>query len=342
MRRLFGVLLLCTSIALVGAVAPTAPGATPTPLPLLTPEPTPSAGAGTPVVVVYPFDVQGGLDPKIGLAMAQITTDAISSSGGLTMMAVPTGVTRANFLETARTMHADYYISGYVTPVGEMASVVEQLVTVSSGIIIYSQTAEITGVADVASQALVQRDAILAHSGLGERQTVAKSNGTPEPTATNGANVKLSGLNSIVDSVFGHKGKPSASPSPIVKPDRGVIVPRVTAGANAPAIDLTTATNSLYFALNKYFNVQMTALAGQVAQNADAMCGTNRDNTIAAGTLSQTHVSGNKGKMEPTFTLDVYTCFGVKLDEELGKAATPAAAITAAVAAYVAAHPQNS
>ena len=148
-----------------GTVAVTA---TPTPLPLLTPAPAASAGIGTPALVIYPFDVQGGMDKKIGIAMAQITAQQISAAGGINVSPVPEDVMRVNFLANARNLKADYYISGYVTPVGEIAAVVVQLVAVDSGIIIYSQTAQVQTVADVASQALVERDAILVKRASGK------------------------------------------------------------------------------------------------------------------------------------------------------------------------------
>ena len=120
------------------------------------------------------------MDQKIGLAMAQITAQEMSAAGGITIAGVPTGIIRANFLDSdARTQKVDYYISGYVTPVGEIAAVVIQLVAVDSGIIIYSQTAQVATVADVASQALVERDAILVSAHPGSRQSVAEGKGTP-------------------------------------------------------------------------------------------------------------------------------------------------------------------
>ena len=342
MRRLFGVLLLCSSVALLAAT-PVAPASTPTPLPLLTPAPAATAGIGTPVVLVYPFDVQGGLDQKIGAAMAQITGQAMSAPGGVTVLPVPTGVTRANFLANAKAFKADYYISGYVTPVGEIAAVVIQLVAVDSGIIIYSQTAQVATVGDVASQALVERDAILVNAHPGNRQNVSTANETPAPTSTNGANMKIGGLSGIVDSVFGKHGKPTPKPgaTPVVKPQRGVIVARVTGGTEI-AGDLTNATSYLYTALNHYYNAQMTGVTQNVVQSADAICGTNRNNTIATGSLAETKSGGHHPKVQVAFTLSVYTCFGAQLAQQIGTADNINAAINAAVNAYATAHPDNN
>jgi hypothetical protein len=345
LRRLFGVLLLCSSVALLAMAPPgsAAPGATPTPLPLLTPAPAATAGAGTPVVVIFPFDVQGGMDQKVGVAMAQITAQEMAAAGDITISGVPTGIPRSGFLENARTAKADYYISGYVTPVGDIAAVVIQLVAVDSGIIIYSQTAQVATVADVASQALVERDAILVNAHPGKRESVAQTSSTPVPTSTNGANMNVAGLGGIVDSVFGKhpKATPKPGSTPVVKPVRGVIVSRVTGPADLSG-DFTNATSYLYTALNGYYAAQMTGVTSNVAQSADAICGTNRNNTIAAGSLAEIKPAGKHAKPQVAFTLSIYTCFGAQLDQQIGTADSIDKAITAAVAAYVKGHPDNS
>ena len=190
--------------------------AAPTP----TPEPvaTPAAIEQMPVVLVYPFDVQTGADPRIGMAIAQILAQEMVAAGGITVPPVPQGVKRADFLENARTAQADFYISGYVTPVGDSAAVVEQVVSVESGVILFSQTAQVSSVADVASQSLLARSQILAFVGRGTQSVQTQPANTPAPSSTNGAQVPIQGLGSIVNSVFKHKGGAARpSPSPVVK-----------------------------------------------------------------------------------------------------------------------------
>ena len=121
--------------------------------------------------------MQTGVDAKIGFAIASILAQEMSAAGGLNVLAVPTGVKRTDFLETARTQKADFYISGYVTPVGDTAAVVEQVVSVDSGVILFSQTAQVQSVADVASQSLLAR-AQISRSSVGERRTSRRSRPT--------------------------------------------------------------------------------------------------------------------------------------------------------------------
>jgi len=339
LRRLFGVVLFVSSLALMAAVPTPAP--MPTPAPVLAPTPPPAL-AQNPTVLIYPFDAANGSDAKIGSAVAQIYAQTMSGAGGLTVLTIPTNVSRPQFLDYARSQHADYYISGYVTPVGDGAAVVSQVVSVDSGVILFSQTAQVGSVADVASQSLQARAQIMAISGRGTQDINAQSSNTPAPTASNGASMQLKGISGIVDSVFGkhHGNGPTPAPAPIAKPPRGVIVAPVTASGALPAPDAGSATNELYFAMQHFYNVTLTNTTQSVKKAADSICGTKRDNTIATGILEQIQEKHKKAQYQ--YTLQIYACFGDLLDSETGKGDTIKAAVDAAVAAYVKAHPDNS
>ncbi len=329
-RWILGLVLLSSSVALAAATPPPPPP----------PTPGPTAPGQQPTVMVFPFEVQTGADPKLGIAIGQILAQEMTAAGGITVPPVPQGVKRADFLDHAQAAHADFYISGYVTPVGDSAAVVEQVVSVASGVILFSQTAQVQSVADVASQSLLARSQILAFVGRGTETTPRQTAGTPAPTSTNGAQLPLRGIASIVDSVFRHKPSQAASPTPAAKPARGVIVATVSPLGSIAAADLTNATHDLYFALNRHFTAQMNSQpATDIARSADAICGADRNNTIAGGTLQQS--AAHHGH-DVTFNLTIYTCFGATLDHEVGKGTSTKSAIESAVGAYVAAHPDNS
>lgn len=339
--------VLFLSLVLLVAAAPPQPSPAPAPSP--TPSPSPSSAAAppaprlsqAPVILIYPFDVQTGADPKIGIAIAQISAQEMAAAGGLEVPPIPQGVKRADFLEFARTQKADFYISGYVTPVGDTAAVVEQVVSVESGVILFSQTAQVQSVADVASQSLLARTQILTFVGRETQNVEAQASSTPAPSSTNGAKVPISGISSIVNSVFKHKGtRGGPSPAPTTKPSRGIIVAPVIATSALSATDLAGATSELFSALGHFYNVQMTAITSAPAQSTETICGTNRDNTVAAGTMQAGR--GAHNKLQYTLDLTIYTCFGAPLDHQVGKGGSYKAAVNAAVAAYTIAHPNNS
>lgn len=325
------------ALAALAAALLFAVGAAPTPPPG---PPSPPVGE-EPVVLVYPFDVQTGADPRIGSAIAQILAQEMAAAGGITVLRVPVGIKRADFLDNARTDRADFYISGYVTPVGDSAAVVEQVVSVESGVILFSQTAQVASVADVASQSLLARSQILAFVGRGTESVQTQPANTPAPTSTNGAQVPIRGLGNIVNSVFKHKsGSPTPKPAAVVKPERGVIVAPVTSTGQISPTDLTGALHELFFAIDAHYNAQMTSVTSNAAQSSDAICGSNRDNTIATGTLQES--APHHGKNQVTFELLVYTCFGAVLEKETGKGSSIKSAVDSAVSAYATAHPDNS
>jgi TolB-like protein len=339
-RRFVPLLFLAASLALVAA--------TPSPKPSAAPNSTPSASSATPkpafaavpTVLIYPFETQSGADPKIGAAISQILSQTMTGAGGMNVHTAPPNVARSDFQNYARQQHADFYISGYVTPIGDTASVVEQVVSVESGVILFSQTAQVFNVSDVASQSLQARAEILAYTNRGTQNIQRTSSNTPAPAVTNGAQVKLGGISGIVDSVFHHHNAATPTPMPAsAKPSRGIIVAPVAGSGNVPAADLTSATNELYFALSRRYNASITTVKGNVATSADTICGTQRNNTIAGGTIAE---NIPKRGREVEFTLAVYTCFGAVLDTKTGKGNSLKAAIDAAASAYAAAHPQNS
>ena len=254
------------------------------------------------------------------------------------MLAVPQGVKRTDFLENARTKAADFYISGYVTPVGEAAAVVEQVVSVESGVILFSQTAQVQSVADVASQSLQARAQILAFVNRATQNIAPQSTNTPAPTSSNGANMQLRGSAASSTRYFtakaprrrrrlrrsnrsaGLSSRPSAGPGPPPAPTS----PTPPTNSSLRCSGTTRAAHQ---------NVRNVATA------ADAICGTQRNNTIAAGTLSETFP--HHGRPEVVFTLSVYTCFGAVLDKAVGKGDSFKQAVDAAVATYATAHPTN-
>lgn len=336
---------VCCAFALIGAgnAATTAQGGAPTPSPV--PLATSSAAAPlfAPAVMVYPFDVSGELKADAGNAIAQIFDQQFGSAGGLAVLPTPNGIKRADYLTNARGLKADYYISGYLTPVGDGAALVMQVVSVQSGIMIYTKTSQIFTAQDASAQAFVARQVMLDRSGVTAVAADTTQASTPAPTASQGAQVSLGGIGSL----FGllHHNRAQAGPQTVVaeadKPTRVAIVSSV--GGTADAAALAEATALLRPTLDRYFKTGVATSAVDGGKNASAICGTHRDATIATGSLKQERVGRFRSHTESTFTLIVYTCFGATLyTGEPAKADSVKGAVNAAVDAYAKDHPGNS
>lgn len=342
MRRLYGVILLCSTLGLIAA-APPAPVATPKPVarPSVTAAP---AISGKPSVLIYPFDTPKDLDPKSGEGIANIFAQVFAESGDVTVLPLGKGVTRENFQKYALAQHADYYIAGYIQPIGASAAVVAQMVSVDTGTSAFSQTTEINSVQDVASEALTFHSVLQELDARNHPELQAESRSTPEPQSSSGASMKLGGITSAVSSLFKGKSKSVAAPTPtpVIKPSRGIIVTRIH--GNAPAGEMTDGTTDLLSAMNVDYNAHLSSLTPSVvAKSTDAICGTDRNNTIASGVLNvhqEGRGFGNHNLYD--FTLNVYTCFGASIFTVTQSDRNRTKAIGDAVAAYAKDHADNS
>jgi hypothetical protein len=343
-RPILGLLAGFSALYLIAAAPPTQPTLRTKPA-LATPAPfharkltLPSID---PVVLVYPFDSVGGLNPKAGKQLADLFRQQIHASGHVNVLPVPTNVVRTAYRTTAIADHADYYISGYATPIGDTLSVVMQVVNTQSGVIVFSQTSQLYGVNDARSLAITAHDAILQLAGVNVDVNTAQAQATAAPSAqpTNGASFNISNL-------FGHHGKSAqhvtSTSTSQVKPSRGVILVSVQ-GAGVPSGDLNEATFLLYHDLSAHFDVRNDGPApGNLSTSATTLCGTDRNNTVATGTLVQEHIGGFRPRTKSHFTLQIWTCFGDVLYQTTKTDFDVAKAISESVSDYVTTHPANS
>src|SRR5947209_16837435 len=107
---------------------------TPAPTPAVTPTPA------LPVLIIYPFQVNGDADKTSGAKLAALFAGQMQTAGGLAIkpLATTVGIARADYLTNAIKSGADYYVSGYLTPLGDEVALVEQVVSTSSGAIVWA------------------------------------------------------------------------------------------------------------------------------------------------------------------------------------------------------------
>jgi hypothetical protein len=341
LRRLLAFFVLCA----LPMIAVAAPKATPKPSPSPTSTASASPISGKPVVMIFQFETPSDLDPKYGNAVANIYAQVLSQSGGVTVLALPPVIKREDYQTYAHIHHADYYVSGYIQPIGSGAAIVSQVVDVNSDISVYSATTQVTDVQDIGSAALNALSVIREASGVDRPQLVSEATAAPDATASpNGASYQIS---SIVGDLFKGKGHgKSASPGPTAtpvppKPPRGVIVAHLL--GNAEAQTLSAGSDALFRAMDQHYKTTLTSVAtANLTNQADAICGSNRNNTIASGVLNVQHVGGFHAHDSYTFTFNVYACFGAVLYTTQQTNNDYTRAIHDAVEAYYEDHPQNN
>lgn len=340
-RSFFAAIALCSLVVptlFVATAGATVPRATPTPLTLTTPTPAPTAPSIRPAVIVYPFDIGSDMPKGASQQIATIFDQQLTAAGGIVVITPSAGVARAQYLTSAAANHADYYISGFLTAVGDSAALTTQLVSVRTGIMLRSTTVSISSASDAAAQALAARDLMFADSGVAQANIDTGAQATPTPSSDNGASVSLNNAGSFLG-LFHHSRAAAATPGPTVKPARVAVVARVDGNVDPSA--LTVATNHLNEALSHNFTTREGAVDSKgVAAQANAVCGNHRDATIVAGSVAQTPRRGFRHETD-TFHLSVYTCFGAPLYEGSSDGSSVEGAIDAAVHDYVTAHPLN-
>ncbi len=345
MRRTFGIILLCSSLALIAAAPPSPkPAPVPKASPSFAPVSAPTPASLTPTVVVYPFQTPADVDARTGQAIAQIYSQVMSQAGGLNVLPIPEKIKQEDWAKYAHAQRADYYVSGYVQPIGTGAAIVARVVDSNTDIAVYSATTQIQSVPDIASQALTARTVVLQAAGVDRPDVVSEGKATPTPAATGqGASYNVTNVLSQLGSVFKHGSKVAAgpTPAPTTKPGMAVIVARL-AGTAATG-DISQATDDLFRSMDAFYKTSMTrANSSNLAKEADSICGTNRHNTIASGVLNATHIGGLHAHNSYTFTLNVYTCFGAVLFTNTQTSDDKRKAVQDAVAAYAKDHPDNT
>lgn len=209
MRRLLAVLL----VAFLG-------------LPLVAATPPPSSFYSKPNVIVFPFTSNGSsIDREASSRLATIIATSMANTGLVTVTPPPPGTERKDFLTVTRAHNSEYYISGFISPLGNGVSIVEQVVSAATGIVVYSQSTQLNTYNDAAGQgddlaAFVSHHANRGLAAIGTPPPAV----SPTPAASNGPSTNVGKL-------FGRKKKTAATPKPSASPTARPLVTATTAAA---------------------------------------------------------------------------------------------------------------
>ncbi len=165
--------------------------------------------------MVYPFSTNGSssIDREASSRLATIIATRMAGTGKVTVTPPPPGTERKDYLSVARAHDADYYVAGYLSPLGSGVSLVEQVVSAATGIVVFSQSAQLTTYDDAGSQGDDLANFIWAHANRG-----LASIPTPPPQSTSPSPAPSSGPEANLNKLFSRRKKAAATPAPAPKP----------------------------------------------------------------------------------------------------------------------------
>jgi TolB-like protein len=174
---------------------------------------SPETFAIKPRAIVYPFTATGSsVDREASSRLATIIATRMAETGLVTVVPPPPGTERKDFLSVARAQNADYYVAGFISPLGNGVSLVEQLVSSATGIVIFSQSTQLNSYQEAAAQGDDLAQYIAHHANR-----AFSSIGTPPPQASP-TPAPSSGPEANLGKLFGRRKKAAATPSPAPKP----------------------------------------------------------------------------------------------------------------------------
>jgi len=111
----------------------------------------PSAAA-LPILVVYPFAVNGSAPQDLGAGLSERIAAEIVALGGVDVVRGRASTKPADYSRAARAAGADLYFSGAIVPVFNNYSAIENLVSTRSGTVVWSGTIQFRTLDDVIGQ----------------------------------------------------------------------------------------------------------------------------------------------------------------------------------------------
>ncbi len=272
----------------------------------------PSSLLTKPKVIVYPFIASNSaIDREATSRLATLIATEMANTGKVTVIPPPPGTERKDYLTTARANAADYYITGYLTPLGDGVSIVEQVVGTTSGIVVFSRSAQLSTYADVAGQGdelaqFLAVDANRALAGIGTPPPAP----SPSPQSSSAASANLGSL-------F-HRKKPAEPPkaagtaqpaasrnaAPAAVAASGGTGPFAVLGVDGPADAAAREAAAARLAQDAH---------GEHAAGTSAACTGHAPRAVLSGVLL---VKESGATRTATFELDAKDCAGKKLFQE--------------------------
>ena len=262
-----------------------------------------AATYSVPSVIVYPLSASATVvDPEAGSRIATLLATQLAVGGGIRVIAPTPGTERKDFLTAARAAGATYYVTGFVTPLGNGASIVAQVVSTQSGIVAFSSTSQVSSYSEISSQGDDLRASIIAHANRNAQAFVppapaAAPAATPDvQPSTGGADVSIGGL-------F-HKRKSASAPAVALAPLNATLAV-LAVGGSADADQRVLAAQAISQSLQHNGRV---ATGVTDAAPSKAVCASSKASAMIASWLDLKATSPSQASASLRFI--VYDCGG--------------------------------
>jgi TolB-like protein len=279
------------------------------------------------VLIVFPFQVGSSLKPAAGIDYATHMSATIAQVGGVTVAPnTSTDTVQADYPALAKAAGADYYLTGFISPDGGTVTVIQQLVSVRSGTIVWSNSAQVLTQSDAVEQANLIRNTIVQYASRGfaalaiQRSTPPPESKThPRPAGTPPPAQQIPRDPALPNEAYGFSSQATAQPkvyASAAHPSRYVIL-RFT-GKLTPERVLDYTANSLIFALGRH---------GQTASLGDpdtsqfplvrgaAICADTGASVLVWGSIATTSADASRGESlwtNATLTTYAWDCKDAK------------------------------
>jgi hypothetical protein len=251
-----------------------------------------------PTVIVYPISSSSSLNREDAARIMTTLATQIAQGGQIKVIPPNTGIERESYLANARSVGANYYVTGFLTPLGQGASVVEQVVSTTSGTLVFSVTNYITSLAEIAAQGDQLRSGILERSSRGIQAFTAPppSAGTPAPEASNGTDVNINKL-------FGRKNAPAANVA--LAPPANSTLAILTVGGSGSADQRAAAAKALAGAFE---HAGRHAVLVDASTPSNAICAANKATAQVAAWIDPP--AANAAGANSSLRMIAYDCNG--------------------------------
>jgi len=201
-------------------------------------------------LVIFPFRSPEGADPLLGPEFIKTLGETLTTLGGVKVIMGDPATAQADYLHAAKADGGEYYLIGTISPpLNHAAPVIEQLVSVRSGTVVWADTAYINSERDIVDQGPRVKKAVVERGTRGYLAILNAPIYTPPPPKKG----KNGEPEDLPPEAYGLSSKPGPPPKVYASashPSRFVVL--AIAGNAVPQIGRDYAVTALMTSLKRH------------------------------------------------------------------------------------------